>query len=101
MATITFTKRDVISFQADERVRSWLDECATLNGARVVDSLVEALFDVGATLNDFWLVYAFSGTDNIQENLDLLAQVRSHIGGPRPLCFSDVADDCGKSKLGH
>lgn len=89
--------RDKVCNGATKSALSWLAQCDNINGPEEVDKLLVGLNEIGATLNDFFLVLVFSYTDNLQDVLDQVRRVRASLECERSLHYEDVVDDDGHS----
>ncbi len=89
--------RDKVCSGATKSALSWLAQCDSVNGPERVDELLRALDEIGATLNDFFLVLVFSYTDNLQEVFEQVKRLRGELESKRPLHYEDVVDDRGAS----
>jgi|694.fasta_scaffold64678_4 hypothetical protein len=91
------TIRDKVCNGATKSALSWLAQCDNMNGPEKVDKLLIALNEIGATLNDFFLVLVFSYTDNLEDVFQQVQRVRSQLECVRPLHYEDVVDEEGQS----
>ena len=91
--------REIVTYGSDTRVLEWLAQFEDQSGPAVVEQFLKELYQREASLQDFWLIYIYSYTSNVQDNLDLLDRVRAGIRGRRPLTSLDLVDELGKSRL--
>ena len=89
--------REKVCDGATKSALSWLAQCDRVNGSQEVDKLLVSLHDIGASLNDFFLVLVFSFSDNLQDVFEQVRRTRTKIGSDRPLHYEDVVDDEGTS----
>lgn len=89
--------REKVCDGATKSALSWLAQCDRINGSKQVDKLLASLHEIGASLNDFFLVLVFSFSDNIHDVFEQVRRTRKKIGSDRALHYDDVVDDEGTS----
>ena len=92
------TKWMVVQYGASPSSKNWLTQFAEAN-PKATKLFIEELFKREVSLYEFWLVYVYSGTDKITDNLAIIDRLKSQLKELRPIEYRDLVDEKGQSKL--